>query len=295
MSTTPGPRPRAPRRFLLAASLLALAGTAAHAQPSPPSSADGANIPAEPQLSPLRLEVNLPAYRLDAFVHDQLVATFPVTAGARWEPTITGRFTIDQVQWNPWWHPPAHRRPKDKVTPPGPRNPMGRVKLPFHGLYYIHGTAREQDIGRAASRGCVRLRNEDAIAVAQLVHRYASPALPPAELDALIADPRRSRTLKLELPVEVVVAYRLVEVRDGGLAVYSDVYRQESRTLLELATSAIAAAGNSAARLAGDALAEALATLPPEGGWVDLAATAARAAGAVVESPLEGGAAGGMP
>jgi hypothetical protein len=275
-------RPLGRRHCWLAAGALALAASPTSAVPLPQLLSTPAPL-AEP-LSPLRLEINLPAYRLDAHLHGRQVASYPITAGARWEPTITGRFTIRQVEWNPWWHPPAHRRPKDKVTPPGPRNPMGRVKLPFHGIYFVHGTAREHEIGRAASRGCVRLRNDDAVALARLIHLHASPGLPPAEVDGLVANPRRTRTLKLDLPVEVVVTYRLVEVHEGRLAVYPDVYRQETRPLTELARAALDAAELSATRL-GDELATALIALAREGGWIDLAATPSSIAPPAAASP----------
>jgi hypothetical protein len=258
-----------PYRLLVAGALASVAcAQAAVASPPPSVVADPAPI------SALRIEVNVPAFRLDAYLHHQLVASYPITAGSTWEPTHTGRFELREVVWNPWWHPPAHRRPKDRVTPPGPRNPMGRVKLPFHGLYYIHGTHRDTEIGRPASRGCVRLRNEDAIALARLIHQHGSPSLSPAEVDRLAADPRRTRTVRLELPVSVEVGYRLVEVRDGGLAVYRDIYRQETRSLAELASVALGASGAAAAAVDWLAVDSALAALshdlPQEGGWVPL-------------------------
>lgn len=271
--TTPSRRNPLGRRCpALAAGLLSAifalvgAANAAASVTAPPPPAAAATSP----VSPLRLEVNIPAYRLDAFLDDQLVASYPITAGKTREPTVTGKFEIRQVIWNPWWHPPANRRPKDKVTPPGPRNPMGRVKLQFSGLYYIHGTSRVQEIGRAASRGCVRMRNEDVMELARLVHRHASPDLSADTLDALAADPRRTRHLRLSLPVPVQIVYRTVEVRDGGLAIHRDVYRQETLPLRERVQATLAASGIAADGLDGSALETALAALPSEGGFVPL-------------------------
>ena len=173
----------------------------------------------------LRLRVNIPAYRLDAIVDGEVLASFPVTVGAAHEPTPDGRFLIDRVIWNPWWHPPAHRRPKDQVTPPGPRNPMGRVKLHFAAdLYYVHGTAKTNQLRTAASRGCIRLGNEDALAVAALVQDLAGPDLEEAELERLLRDSSRTRNLELEHPVPLEVVYEVVEVQDRRVSLHDDVY-----------------------------------------------------------------------
>src|SRR6478672_7224839 len=81
-----------------------------------------------PATSELRLVVNLPAYRLDAYLGDSLVRTIPVAVGKPGFETPRGEFAITSIEWNPWWIPPD--RPwarKEKKTPPGPTNPMGRV------------------------------------------------------------------------------------------------------------------------------------------------------------------------
>ena len=253
---------------LLWALLLAAAAAPAYADTAGTASrtaeAPGAQTAAE-VFSPLRIEVNVPAFRLDAFVGGERVASYPITAGKRWEPTDPGVYEIRSVIWNPWWHPPANRRPKDKVTPPGPRNPMGRVKLNLRGLYYIHGTALDREIGRPVSRGCVRLRNEDAVALARLVHQHAGPDLAPGVLDTLVRDTRRTRHVTLAQPVEVRIVYRLAEVRDDRLEVYEDVYRLASRPLAELAAAALAESGVPAERVDRAALAAAL-DEPPAGG-----------------------------
>ena len=46
--------------------------------------------------------------------------------------------------------------------PPGPRNPVGIVWIGVNkkGIG-IHGTDSPDTIGRSASHGCIRLRNED--------------------------------------------------------------------------------------------------------------------------------------
>lgn len=201
--------------------------------------------------SPLEIRVNIPAFRLDAIVGDRVIASYPVTLGMPDEPTPDGRFVVDHAVWNPWWHPPAHRRPKDQVTPPGPRNPMGRVKLHFAAdLYYLHGTAKTGELGRATSRGCVRLRNDDAIALATLVHEHAGPQLSRSELTRLIRNPGATRRIPVDRPVSLQLTYDLAEVRDGFLELHADVYRRAPGvTPGALIAEALARAGVTADRI----------------------------------------------
>jgi hypothetical protein len=265
MNTTAIARARCARLVAAAACWLAAAASGASAAAFDPATVTPVDSPAaaatsatEKPTEPLRLVVNIPAYRLDAYLDDRLVATYPATIGKSREPTFTGRFTIDSVIWNPWWHPPAHRRPKEKVTPPGPRNPMGRVKLPLVGLYYIHGTAKVEEIGRPLSRGCVRLSNDDVLALTRLIHQHAGPTLPAAELDKLVASPRWTRRVPLTRPVPVHIVYHVAEVRDGELQLYPDVYRQERRPLVEQALQALERAGVAIAEIDLEALAQAV-------------------------------------
>lgn len=221
------------RSFEAGSPILAAALLLAVSLPSPggaePPVAPSGDVPRLDAPIPSRLEirVNIPAYRLDAIVDGEVVARFPVTVGAPHEPTPDGRYVIDRVAWNPWWHPPSHRRPKDRVTPPGPRNPMGRVKLHFAAdLYYVHGTALTGELGRPVSRGCIRLRNEDAIALAALVHEHAGPALPDRELQRLVGNAKATRQLVLDRPVYLRIVYELLELGQGELELHEDIYRR---------------------------------------------------------------------
>ncbi|HEV8239960.1 MAG TPA: L,D-transpeptidase [Thermoanaerobaculia bacterium] len=221
-----------------------------------------AQTPASPPRfsEPLHLVVNIPAFRLDVYENGQLQTSYPVTVGKLSDATPTGHYKLQKVVWNPWWHPPYNRRPKDKDTPPGPRNPMGKVKLYFANMLYLHGTPKEHEIGTPASRGCVRLRNEDAIALAKLVHRYAIAPLPDGLLDELESTRSwRTHAYPLTQAVPVDIVYDLVEVRDGELIVYPDFYRNARLPLTELAARALEAAGYTRDRVDNHALEAALA------------------------------------
>jgi lipoprotein-anchoring transpeptidase ErfK/SrfK len=193
---------------------------------------------------PLRLRLNLPAYRLDVLEAGAPAVELPVAIGLPEHPTPTGDFAVDEVVWNPWWYPPDREWARaDTVTPPCPANPMGRVKLFFGELLYLHGTPAEASLGRALSHGCVRLSNADAIALARTVHRHASPDVARSELDALEADPRRTRAIRLPNPVPLAIVYETAEIRGGVLLLHPDVYGLGGGRPLQDARRALAAAG----------------------------------------------------
>jgi murein L,D-transpeptidase YcbB/YkuD len=122
--------------------------------------------------------------------------------------------------------PPSPWAKSETTQPPGPRNNMGRVKLRFGPTLYLHGTPYTSSIGRAASHGCVRMRNADAIELAQLVHSVAGPQLEATLLDSLIRDTTATRLVQLDCPISLSVRYDVVEVRDSVLVVHPDLYRR---------------------------------------------------------------------
>jgi len=180
---------------------------------------------------PLRIVVNLPAYRLDAFVDDSLVKSVAVAPGMPRYPTPRGSFEVTRIEWNPWWIPPKSPwAAKEKITRPGPDNPMGKVKLNFSTLYFVHGSPFERSIGTAASHGCIRVKNGNAIELARLVHRFASASLSAADIDRFAAD-TATRDVPLDTPVPIEIRYDLVEVIGGRVHVYPDIYGLATRSL----------------------------------------------------------------
>ena len=102
----------------------------------------------------------------------------------RGNQTPAGNYQVNSIIWNPWWHPPDSDWARGrKVEPPGAMNPMGRAKLNFAPLLYIHGTFERGALGDPASRGCVRRENEDLIELTRLVHQYLTPDVDPATID----------------------------------------------------------------------------------------------------------------
>ena len=83
----------------------------------------------------------------------------------------TGEATVARKGEWPAWTPPAEmlkRWPHLRPTQGGPNSPLGARALYLHSggrdtLYRIHGTNEPEKIGRAASSGCIRMRNIDVI------------------------------------------------------------------------------------------------------------------------------------
>jgi murein L,D-transpeptidase YcbB/YkuD len=181
---------------------------------------------------PIRLAINIPASRLDVFEFGQLTRSYNVSAGARGaNQTPPGNYRIQRIVWNPWWHPPKSKWAIGrKIAPPGPENPMGRVKLQFAELLYIHGTMEESRLGATASHGCVRMSNRDLIELTRLIHQYATPDVH-GELIAKLEDQTSlTRNFDLRRAVPLTVSYNLAEIRNGELTIHPDVYRSKKGT-----------------------------------------------------------------
>jgi lipoprotein-anchoring transpeptidase ErfK/SrfK len=86
-------------------------------------------------------------------------------AGKAW----AGMSYVDGKHVRPAWSPPPEVK-RDMPNLPhiiqggAPNNPMGERALTLAGgEYAIHGTNRPETVGRAASYGCFRMRNEEII------------------------------------------------------------------------------------------------------------------------------------
>jgi lipoprotein-anchoring transpeptidase ErfK/SrfK len=85
-----------------------------------------------------------------------VIATFEVAVGADMSPSPTGEFKVVSRLQNPTYYHPG------VVIPSGKKNPLGTRWLGLSEKGYgIHGTNAPGSIGRAASHGCIRLRNRD--------------------------------------------------------------------------------------------------------------------------------------
>jgi L,D-transpeptidase ErfK/SrfK len=100
--------------------------------------------------------VSIPDRELAVLEGDTVIQTFPVSVGAAESPSPTGDFRIINRVTNPtYYHPHV-------VIPAGRDNPIGPRWIGLNRKSYgIHGTNEPGSVGRAASHGCIRLRNRD--------------------------------------------------------------------------------------------------------------------------------------
>ena len=134
--------------------------------------AKGIRAEAATELAPISLKVDLSERRLYILESGEVVKSYPVAVGQPSHPTPTGTFRTGRIEWNPSWTPPPREwaRGLEPRKPGDPRNPMQGVKIYFREpWYYIHGTNDPASIGTAASRGCIRMRPEDAKELARRI------------------------------------------------------------------------------------------------------------------------------
>lgn len=114
--------------------------------------------PEAPPESVRRIVINVPAMTLNLTEGGELVKSYHIAVGKRTTPTPTGSFRVASMVKDPTWY-----GPKGAIAQPGAKNPVGTrwIGLDRKG-YGIHGTNAPRSIGRAASHGCIRLKNADA-------------------------------------------------------------------------------------------------------------------------------------
>lgn len=195
--------------------------------------------PVVPASVTMSIHLNAPASRLDVRRAGIAIRSFPVSVGTKKYRTPIGEFRLAEMTWNPWWHPPkSWWARKEKITPPGPENPMGKVKMMIGSLLYLHATPSVTQIGHPASHGCVRMLPDDAVELARMVLRETRAPIAEAQVDDLVALWDATRTIRLPEPISVTIAYDLVEVRGDSILVHPDIYsirgRPDARAALEL-------------------------------------------------------------
>lgn len=114
---------------------------------------------------------------------------------------------------------------------PGPHNAMGNIKFIFPNdqNIYLHYTSAPELFSRARrdfSHGCIRI--ETPVALAQFVLRNHPEWTQQRIVDAMGSG--RSRTLRLDETIPVLIAYSTVVVKDGGkVHFFPDIYHQDAR------------------------------------------------------------------
>jgi lipoprotein-anchoring transpeptidase ErfK/SrfK len=103
-----------------------------------------------------RLVISIPDRKIALLEDGRVVKVYPIAVGKTSTPSPNGNFHIATRVVKPTWFQPG------KIVGPGPANPLGTrwMGLGYKG-YGIHGTNRPRSIGKAASHGCIRMRNQD--------------------------------------------------------------------------------------------------------------------------------------
>lgn len=120
---------------------------------------------------PFDVVVHKKTFRLEVFLGDYYIKGYSIGLG-RDNSTPTGVFLTGSKLPDPNWRAPADASGRRELVRHGdPRNPLGNhwislMRLPEEGGklsdsdYGIHGTNEPQTIGKQASHGCIRMRNE---------------------------------------------------------------------------------------------------------------------------------------
>lgn len=130
----------------------------------------GEPIPYLPEvIRTVRLVLKLGERRVYVYQGDQAIVSYPVAIGTPDDPTPVGEFTVFQMVENPVWQSPW----TGEVRRPGANSALGLRWIGFAnvpgGVVGFHGTPTVSSIGRAASHGCVRMHNEDVVALFEQV------------------------------------------------------------------------------------------------------------------------------
>jgi lipoprotein-anchoring transpeptidase ErfK/SrfK len=108
--------------------------------------------------------VSLADRKLALLEGDKVLRVFDVAVGKPTTPSPEGDYRVVTRMANPTWYGPR------QVVPPGKTNPLGTrwmgLSVPGYG---IHGTSAPNSIGKAASHGCIRMRNHDAEELFEMV------------------------------------------------------------------------------------------------------------------------------
>jgi len=109
--------------------------------------------------------VSVPDRKLVVIENGAVLRIFPVAVGSDVSPSPTGSFEIVTRLTEPTYYHSG------TVIPPGENNPLGPRWVGFNKKGYgIHGTNAPNSIGKAASHGCIRMRNRDIVQFFALVN-----------------------------------------------------------------------------------------------------------------------------
>lgn len=126
---------------------------------------------------PFHARISKSKFRMDLYLQDTYIRSYPVGLGKD-SGTPEGGWEVESRLPNPTYFPPASAEKKKIIAPSDPANPLGEFWIGLRGIsgeakgqegFGVHGTIEPDSIGKAASLGCVRMRNEDVAVVFKLL------------------------------------------------------------------------------------------------------------------------------
>lgn len=123
------------------------------------------HLPLAPKPKATHVVLRLGEKRVYVYGGETVLDSYPVAIGAPATPTPVGEYQIFQMIVDPVWQSPW----TGEIHEPGPHSALGLRWIGFltldNGIIGFHGTPTVSSIGQAASNGCVRMRNEDVVAL----------------------------------------------------------------------------------------------------------------------------------
>ena len=127
---------------------------------------------------PFHAVVDKTKFILTIYLADTICYTWPISTGREGRATPTGKWMVTKGKKliNPEWTDPDTGI---KYLPDDPDNPLGERWIGIHGIegdalgrtgFGIHGTIEPDKIGQSASRGCIRMRNQDVEVVYDMLY-----------------------------------------------------------------------------------------------------------------------------
>lgn len=174
-------------------------------------------LPPVPEFKRRSLHIDTKEKMLDLVEGDKLIASYPITPGSDKLPAPAGAWKILGIATLPWYRHDEGvlnhgvRTSNFCNIPAGPSNPVGvlwcGLNRPGIG---VHGTNQPFTIGRAASHGCVRLANWDAIRLSTMITEGMTvvidggvPLPKPGEKAVLPASVQEGNKVSLNPPLTV--------------------------------------------------------------------------------------------
>ena len=183
-------------------------GTANQTAGTVPAAPAAAPAPPPQPAQDVRLEVDAAAKQVRVFRRDQLEKSYGIAVGTKEWPTQNGQWNVTQVVWNPGWTPPPDEEWAKKEEPkePGdPDNPLGTVQIVYDPPRTIHGTNEPESIGTAASHGSIRMRNEEAEELAQMLMQVGGAPKDAAWVQQARSNRKVRQEVQLPNPIPISV------------------------------------------------------------------------------------------